>query len=80
MGKIPKVVYELSSKLNPKNTVDAVCYQLEDEIKKLRSFSFLGNKDTVLHELTVISRYVEYLKNRVEAEGIKNVAFNLNEK
>ena len=65
----------LSSENAPKNTVDAMCYQLENELKKLRLASFNGNKDLVLHELTIISRYVEYLSNRVKEEGIKDVYF-----
>jgi hypothetical protein len=52
------------SRLEPKNIVDAFCYQLEDDIKTLRATSFVNKKST-LESINRIEMHLDILKNKL---------------
>jgi len=50
------------SRYNPKNVMEAMTYQLEDDIKVLRSLAILGDKNKFNKAVTITKEHLELCK------------------
>jgi hypothetical protein len=54
------------SKLNPKNTFEAMTYQLEDDVKVLRCLAVRGDRDKFNKSLKVLTTHIKCISPQQE--------------
>jgi hypothetical protein len=54
------------SRYNPKNAIEAMTYQLEDDVKVLRCLAVLGDRDKFNKSLKVLTTHIKCISPQQE--------------